>query len=266
MIEQILHSYLNRLLYFGTLMLFVKIHNRYTIKNETTLFNKLIQTPFTVIPAYLLCQTYALSGELDVGYDSRYISEGRNNIVDGGIAWIQLSHELASSMSLVGLYGAGNDYDELNLSLVYSKTVSEVDYYISFTRLEFFQDNLNDNELGLGAAYAFSTYVPFTMAVDAVYSTDAAGAFVELSLATDVVIKPDLTLRPYIKAGLDFGYASANKKGHNHSALGAVFTFSQSDSLSFNFLLEHTIAGSHVQRETNQKNQSWFGLHLIYSY
>jgi hypothetical protein len=33
---------------------------------------------------YLTSQSYALAGELDVGYDSRYVSEGRNNIDKGG--------------------------------------------------------------------------------------------------------------------------------------------------------------------------------------
>lgn len=266
MIEDALHSHLNRFIYFRTHILFVKILNHYKPKNKAALQNKLIRIPLAVITTFLIYPSYALSGELDVGYDSRYISEGRNNLVEGGISWFQLSHELSPSVALVGLYGVGKDFDELNISLVYSKTVADVDYYVSYTRLEFFQDNLNDNELGLGAAYALSTHVPITMAVDAVYSTEATGTFVELSLASEVALNRDLTLSPYIKIGLDFGYASAGKKGHNHSALGAVFRYGYSDWLSLNFLLEHSIAGSHVERETKQNNQSWFGLHFVYRY
>lgn len=228
--------------------------------------NKQILTTLTALSAYLVCQSFALSGELDIGYDSRYISEGRNNLVEGGIAWFQLSHELAPTLSLVGLYGAGKDYDELNFSLVYSQTYSDVDYYFSYTRLEFFEDNLNDNELGAGAAYSFLTSIPLNLTADAVYSVEADGTFIEFSLGSEIAIYDDLVISPFIKAGLDFGYASANRKGHNHSALGAVFTFIQSDSLSYNLLLEHTISREHVKKETNQKNHNWFGFHLVYSY
>jgi len=230
------------------------------------LYNKQSLTALIASSTYLVCQSLALSGELDVGYDSRYISEGRNNLVEGGITWIQLSYEVKPSLSLIGLYGAGQDYDELNLSLVYAKTVSAVDYYISYTRLEFFEDNMNDNELGMGAAYSFLTAIPFNIAADAVYSVEAGGSFIEFSLGSEIAIYTALMLSPYIKAGLDFGYASADKKGHNHSALGAVLTFNQSASLSYYLLLEHSISAAHVKIENNQKNHSWFGIHLKYSY
>ena len=266
MIELILHSYLMQMLCFGFLVYLVKIYQLKTHKKVSILFIKPILTTLAAASTYFICQPFAQSGELDVGYDSLYIGEGRNKLEEGGIAWIQLSHEIDTAFSLVGLYGAGEDYDEMKLSLVYAKTVSEVDYYISLTRIEFFQDNLNDNELGLGAAYTFLTSVPFTLAADALYSNEARGAFVELSLKTDVDLNPDLTLTPYIKTGLDYGYASDGKTGHNHSAFGAVFAFRHSDSLSFNLSLEHSTAGSHVVRETSEKNHSWFGLHLVYSY
>lgn len=216
--------------------------------------------------ALVMTATFANSGELDVGYDSRYISEGRNNLVAGGITWVQLNHDLKNGLSLLGLYGAGKDYDELNLGIVYTQTYSDVEYYFSYTRLEFFEDNLHDNELGLGAGYSFSTAIPLRLAVDAVYSIEAHGMFVEFSLGSDLTVNEALVISPYIKAGLDVGYASDGKKGHNHSALGAVVAILQSDSLSYNLSLEHSIAQQHVKKETNQKNHSWFGFHLVYNF
>jgi hypothetical protein len=219
-----------------------------------------------VLDVLVLTHSLANSGELDLGYDSRYVSEGRNNLIEGGITWAQLSHELSNSLSAVSLYGAGKEYDELNFSLVYSQTYSDVDYYFSYTRLEFFEDNLNDNELGVGAAYSFLTSIPLSLAADAVYSVDAGGTFIEFSLESEITVYGDLTLSPYIKAGVDFGYASADKKGHNHSALGAVFSYIQSDTLSYNFSLEHSISRQHVKKESDQKNHSWFGFHIVLSY
>lgn len=228
------------------------------------MLNKQQLTSLKCILLCLCCQSYAVSGELDFGYDSRYVSEGRNNIEQGGIAWLQLSHELNSSISVVGLYGAGDNYDELNLGLVYSQTYADIDYYVSLTRLEFFQDNASDNELGIGAAYSFEQL--FTLAVDSTYSTESNGAFVEFSLISDVAINSDLTFSPYIKAGLDFGYASDNKKAYNHTSLGASVNYSHSAELGLYLVVEHAVAGSQVRSETNEHNLDWIGLHLVYTY
>jgi hypothetical protein len=104
----------------------------------------------------------------------------------------------------VGLYGAVKEYDGLNFRLIYSQTYSDVDYYFSYTRLEFFQDNLQDNELGMGTEYSFLTTTLLNLAADAVYNIEAVGAFVEFSLGSEIAIYKDLMLSPYIKVGLDF--------------------------------------------------------------
>lgn len=96
---------------------------------------------------------------------------------------MQLTQELNPSISVIGLYGVGDKYDELNLGLVYTQNYADIDYYFSLTRLEFFEDNASDNELGFGLAYSFEQ--PFTLALDSTYSTESDGAFVKLSVVSD---------------------------------------------------------------------------------
>lgn len=226
--------------------------------------NKSARKAILYFSLYLCSHSYVKSGELDVGYDSKYVSEGRNNIAHGGITWLQLSHELQPSLSVIGLYGVGDNYDELNVSLVYSQNFAEIDYYFSLTRLEFFQDNAYDNELAFGAAYSFEK--PFTLALDSTYSTVSDGAFVEFSLTSDWVLSSRLTLSPYIKSGLDFGYASDNKKGYNHSAMGAIIAYRHSEELGLYLVAESVLTTSQVHTETSKNNLDWLGLHLVYRY
>ena len=45
------------------------------------------------------------STELDIGYDSKYVSEGRNNLPTGGIVWISVNQEVNDALSLSIAYG-----------------------------------------------------------------------------------------------------------------------------------------------------------------
>ena len=192
------------------------------------------------------------------------MSEGRNNIDQGGIAWLQLNHYLVDSISLFGVYGAGDNYDELNLGLVYSQTFHEINYYLSVTRLAFFADKSSDNELGFGLSY--SPIEQFSLSADAVYSIEADGTFVEFSFLYSLFINPFLTFNPYVKTGLDYGYASTEKNGYNHTALGAIMTLELSPNLSFNLVAEHSLSGTQVKRETKKNNHSWLGIRAVYNY
>ncbi|WP_158971228.1 hypothetical protein [Paraglaciecola sp. L3A3] len=200
--------------------------------------------------------------ELDFGFDSKYISEGRHNLQKGGIGWLQLSHQLSQSISVIGLYGEASDYNELNLSVLYSNSYAEMNYYFSLTHLEFMRDNLNDTELGFGASYAVTE--PITIALDSVYSREAEGGFIEFSVSYLAQINTYISLAPYAKAGLDYGYASDIKEGYNHTAVGIVTAFLASRDVSFNLTFEHNISAEHVKQETEKRHQTWLGLHLVY--
>ncbi|MGS2720334.1 hypothetical protein [Paraglaciecola aestuariivivens] len=218
----------------------------------------------SLVLASVLLAPHALSTEMDLGYDSRYVSEGRNNLAGEGITWLQLSHQVNSTFSVVSLYGVSDVYDEFNLGLVYANSFKQIDYYVSYTHLSFFKDDQTDNEIGFGLGYGPLDWL--NLALDTTYSVEAEGAFVEVSANSSYAITPYLSLNPYLKFGFDYGYASDTHRGYNHTAVGSMLSYQHSDKLGLNLILEHNRLSSSVQGLTQQKNNNWAGLHLVYQY
>ncbi|WP_166423292.1 hypothetical protein [Paraglaciecola sp. 20A4] len=218
------------------------------------LFIALMSTPLAFI---------SLAAELDIGYDSKYVSEGRNNLPEGGIIWVNFSHPVTDAISLSTAYGKGqsNKYDELNVGVEYSHQWNNFALFANYTRLEFFKDNSFDNELGAGAAWSGNDWV--TPNINVVYSTQADGSFVELGLEQEYQINPYFSITPYARVTFDFGYASKEYNGHNHTYFGAIASHMLNDIFSVSATLEHNIGGSDLKSAEGENNDhSWAGLHI----
>lgn len=219
---------------------------------------------------YILPIAHAHSGEsvseIDIGYDSHYISEGRNNLTDGGIVWTTLSHALRDEFMFIAAYGLAThdnaDYDELNLTLAYQQEFANLAYILSYTRLAFFKDGQFDNELALSTHVNGLSVV--TPTLDLVYSTQANGYFAEFGLQTEFAITPEIYFIPYVKVAFDYGYADRANDGHNHSTLGGAMDISLGKTQSMQLIAEHAIGGSFIARQANtERQQSWLGVHII---
>ena len=132
--------------------------------------------------AYVMSTFCAVGTELSVGYDSKYVSEGRNNLDDGGIVWSTLNTDINEQVSFSAAYGYATsskvNYDELNVGIQYASSIDDMDFYVGYTYLAFFKDNVDDNEVSVGASWQnFDAFSPF---IDFVYSTEASGSFVQL--------------------------------------------------------------------------------------
>lgn len=203
------------------------------------------------------------AADLSLQYDSRYVTEGRNNLQQGGIVWLSVGEELADHFTVNLLYGYATssevDYDELNIVLEHTSSLGQLDWYVNYTALQFFKDNSSDNEIGVGMTYQLSDSVtPFT---DILYSTDAAGFFAETGIRLDKTLTSQWSFSGYILAGFDFGYSSPQYDGHNHSALGAKIYFALNKQMTLSVNFETTQGGKDISRELGTKrNQNWIGL------
>lgn len=209
------------------------------------------------------------STELDIGYDSKYVSEGRNNLPTGGIVWISVNQEVNDALSLSIAYGDAKsskvDYEELNVTIEYNQQVGDLLYAFSYTRLEFLADNEGDNELGLSGSW--SGYEQFTPTFELVYSTEAKGAFLELGIESEYALNNFFVLSPYARVAFDFGYARDKFEGHNHSSLGAILTYQINDTFSINTIAEYNLGGSLMKKILGEESdQAWAGLHLTASF
>lgn len=207
--------------------------------------------------------------EIDIQYNSRYISEGRNNLERGGIVWFGGSTDIVEKLSAGFAYGRSTsdaqDYDELNVVLTYSEKIGEFDWYVGLTRLEFFEDNQHDTEMSGGVSY--SGYQHIYVYADAYYSTQVKGTFMEIGVVSPIKFAHNLELIPYILAGFDFGYASEQYDGYNHLAIGTQVDYIYSEDILLYLKAEVIHAGSDIRRNLgDSKNETWLGFGLVSSF
>ncbi len=168
------------------------------------------------------------AGHVHLGWESRYVSEGRDNL-DGdgllggtvGLSW----RSLAFGAWLVESPGQG--YDEMHLNLAFVREWGDLECYAVYNHLRFFDDGGHDHEVGIGGAW--SGLPPgIIIGVDAYYSFDAEGSFIELFAERGFELGERLTLTPGIVWGFNQGYIADGHHGPNHLAvrLGADWRLS----------------------------------------
>jgi hypothetical protein len=213
-----------------------------------------------------LVGTLPKADEAYVAYDSKYISEGRNQLGSGGIYWLGGIHDLNHNMALNIGYGVASrsnvNYDEFYLGVTYSNTYEGLDYSIGYTRFEFFQDKISDDEFTLTLSYTELDW--FTAIANALYSAESGGYFLELGGQKDIRLNDNLAITPHILFAHDYGYASAGVKGRNHTSVGTTLNYAISNELTISAIFEQTFGHSTIKKEGNGANQLWAGLRFIY--
>ncbi len=203
--------------------------------------------------------------EWDVSYsatalwESRYISEGRDNLDDGGLFSVEGAAEFKGLAA--GLWYAVADtvsYDELNLFIQYGLEWGAVAMSGGYTRLEFLKDDGFDNEIYAGLAL---TALPYLVpAVDYVYSTEAEGSFVELSVGVPVkFFRGRLVLNPYILEGFDLGYASDEYDGFNNFQVGVGIDYNLTEELCLVGSVNRSWANQDLRQEGGG-DENWISL------
>lgn len=192
-------------------------------------------------------------------HDSIYISEGRNNLEDGGLNSIELS--TAWNNVSAGLwYAEGSDtsYNELNLFVEYGFNIGNVEAYAGLTRLEFPNDDEHDNEISAGIATPVLSTSEF--AIDYVYSTEAKGGFLDLTFVMEIPLGNEhVTLTPYITQSFDFGYASDDFDGENNFQFGIEGSWTLTETFSLVGLIAQSWAQKDVRLD-DSGDQNWISI------
>jgi hypothetical protein len=116
-------------------------------------------------------------------FDSKYVSEGRDNLDEGGLVSIAAEWTTPSGNNelVVGAwYAEGNtaNYSELNLAAAIIVPLDPISITFVYTWLDYSNDNTSDNELGIELGTSILETIDLT-AVFA-YSAKAGGTFIEL--------------------------------------------------------------------------------------
>lgn len=198
-------------------------------------------------------------------WDSKYVSEGRNNLDDGGL----LSLELTATWDSVsaGLWladGTDSGYNELNLFIEYGFSIGTADAYVGYTRLEFPDDDASDHEFSGGISWPVFESSEF--AINYVHATESDGGFLDLVLSWEAQqTNEDLAISPYLSQSYDFGYASVQHDGRNNIQIGINTDWSVSENCNIMGTLAHSWAQNDVKRD-GLGDETWISLGISNSF
>ncbi|MCL1051306.1 hypothetical protein L2755_16980 [Shewanella abyssi] len=209
----------------------------------------------------------------DLGWDSNYISEGRDNLDKGGIYWATAAVQ-TESLSLYATVGRGDsqDYTEWNFGIEYGFNLTDnLAGSVGYQRLEFYGDERSfDNELfGVLEYAAVDWLVP---SVSYTYSTEAAGYFVEVSIHSNWDLAESFTVSPYITQGFDFQYVTEEHDGANHFQFGVEAEYEMPNHWVLSGHVSRSIAQEDIKLEARNNNtkgsfdETYAGIHLSWSF
>ncbi|MCL1067330.1 hypothetical protein L2735_10990 [Shewanella olleyana] len=227
------------------------------------------------VSAMLSNQVHAEGVEfgIDLGWDSKYISEGRNNLADGGVylgAASVSSGDFTSYAAVVR--GDSEHYTEWNFGLEYALNLHDnLETIVGYQRLEFYGDERgSDNEFFAEIAYTGVDWLIPSVAYT--YATEAGGYFVEVSLHSPWQLTEQFSITPYITQGFDFQYATEEHDGANHFQMGVEASYALSSNMAISAHFSHVIAMADIKKEaemdgyTGSLDESYGGIYLSWSF
>ncbi|MEM0965243.1 MAG: hypothetical protein AAGJ81_03700 [Verrucomicrobiota bacterium] len=200
-----------------------------------------------------------LKGEANftAGWDSIYLAEGRDDLGDGGLVYAEFSGTIGpAALGTWFADGTEVDYNEWNIFGELSAELADgLEGYIGYTHLIFFDDGerSDDDELGVGLTYVIHEFLE--TAVDAVYSFEAGGAFLELGLGVPVGVTDSFSLAPNAILGLDFGYRTDEYDGWNHFQVGIDAEYSIGERLAIGGYAAYAFALEDIDREEDETGE-----------
>jgi len=184
----------------------------------------------------------AVEGHAHLGWESRYFSEGRDNL--DGDSLLFGSFEMGWKHLTAGIwYGSSPDqrYDEVQLTLGISEQFGDFEIYGGYTHLQFPFDGSYDNEIGGGIVWS-GLPVDLECSADVYYSFDADGYFVELAMGRNFVIHDELKLNLSLPFGINQGYVADGHDGVNHIAVQLGLEWALSETLSISAHSTYSLA------------------------
>lgn len=209
----------------------------------------------------------ALEVTIGAAWDSAYVTEGRDNLGDGGL--VSASFDLGwrgFAFSAWTAHGDSVNYVEHNVGCSYSRAMGRAGMAVSYTRLEFGggEDAPGDNE------FALACTVPVPGAIEVVvgarYATEAEGTFAEILVRRPVPLGgPGVVLTPYVMFGFDFGYATRGHDGANHIEGGLALECPLGDIAALSLYCAHCRAGHDVELDGGS-DLTWGGVRLAFGF
>ena len=184
---------------------------------------------------------FPLEVSLAAVWDSHYVSEGRNNLDDDGLASAEATIGYQGfSLGAWAAESPDQDYREYNYWLEYRYEWEAFTVTAAYTYLDFDTDDADDKEFSFYIGYA----LPYDLQLEigGYYSDESSGTFYEGTLSAEFELTEAWALTPFINLGSNDGYIAEGHNGLNHLALGVELNYALSEYFSIGGYLAHTIA------------------------
>lgn len=207
---------------------------------------------------------------LDLGWDSKYIAEGRSELNKGGIYWATASVQ-KDNFNVYALVGRGDteNFTEWNIGVEYGFNLTEnIEASVGYQRLEFYGDErAHDNELFGLLQYTKVEWL--TPSVSYTYATEAGGYFVEVSLHSNWELMDGFSVIPYITQGFDFQFATEEHDGPNHFQFGVETEYALGNNMALSAHISHRIAQEDIKLEAENDDDldgTFAGIHFSWDF
>ncbi|MCE9680395.1 hypothetical protein LZP69_14650 [Shewanella sp. AS1] len=204
----------------------------------------------------------------DLGWDSKYMSQGRDLIGEGGITWATAVYEY-ENLAVFASLGRGDStaYIEWDLGIEYGLDLTDnLEATLGLMHIHCFgDDDFRDNELS--ASLRYTQYEWFTPSVTYIYSTEAAGYRVNASIHSSWDLTETLSVTPYVTQGFDFQYSSEEHNGPNHFQFGVEAEYQLQENLSLSAQISHSIAQEDIKQQYGHQedlDQTFGGVHITW--
>jgi len=154
-------------------------------------------------------------------WESRYITEGRDNLSGKGIYSASTEFNYKDINIVPWIANAINtNYSEFNLNIVYGQQLLDnLELFVGYSHIQARESgvNSNDNEISLDLAYFHEKR--FQILTNIYYSFDAEGAFMEVAIKKGYRIGNMISVDLRTTFGFNSGYIIDGHNGINHGQL-----------------------------------------------
>lgn len=208
-----------------------------------------------------IAQISMLSGEeiefsFSAAWDSKYVSEGRDNLDEGGLFWSELIGTYGNS-EVVVFRGDGDsaNFGEWNIGVAHSVDLGDFSLTGSYTYLYESPGGEEDHELAL--EFAAPTLAGFESSLAFVYSTEAEGVFAEIIVEKEYILSDTVSLIPDTVLGFNDGYVQGEPNGVNHLQLGVTLSYAIRENVGLNLFAHHSFGIA-----DGLDDVTWFGVNI----
>ncbi|MBV7316026.1 hypothetical protein [Shewanella sp. NIFS-20-20] len=234
-----------------------------------------MKTPIALVLIGSCVAGNAMAGEINLSteWDSKYISEGRNQLAKGGVFWGTAAYSGENFGSYISVGRADSvNYTEMDIGVeYYLPSFYDINTTLTYQKVEGYgDDRYTDNDFIVNMEY--NDYEWLMPSVNYQYSTVSKGGYLELGLTSGFHPSEATYLYASAVQGFNYGYVNHDHKGSDNTTLTLGAQFTVQPNLTVSVTANQVFAGHAMDRETQvtgnpeaNQDQTWAGVNLSWA-